>query len=165
MTVGVYVDVETLLLSAMEMGHRAGMTKPRVDLEHLLAKVGAGREVKIAHLYAVTVAGQPDNFAARMRKTGFKVHFKPKTPDEGLAVWMSDIVVQMVRDASQWDACVLCSGSGGFIGAVECLKREGKRVEVATFPDSASVDLVAMADRVWWLGQRDVYSGAVHGSA
>lgn len=57
-----------------------------------------------------------------------------------------ELAVDTIEKADTFSTAILVSGDGDFSYAVEKLKNKGKRVEVASFPDSTSSILTQVAD-------------------
>lgn len=156
--IGIYVDAPNLLPVATYHGHRHGMRKPRLDFVRLLQRASGGRETSRALLFLTQRQGdRRDSFAVRMRAAGYRLRVRRVRSGQQMESWESGIGMQILRDAAEWDVCVLCSGSGAFVPFVNQLRLQGKGVEVVAFPESVSEALAASASCWTRLGADDLF--------
>jgi len=62
----------------------------------------------------------------------------------------------MIRDAckDQYDKAILISGDGDFVQLVEYVKNENKVVEIYSFRELTSIDLINKSDKHFWIDKK-----------
>jgi uncharacterized LabA/DUF88 family protein len=140
-----------------------------LDYSVLLETAVNGRKLLRATFYIVEKQETDDSgvsggasgarsFVYNLNKFGYKVRSKPLTVHESLSAegervvshkgdWDTGIVVDMIRLADHVDACILVSGDGDYVEAVEYLQSEkGLRVEVVSAGQCTSQALLDVCD-------------------
>ena len=64
--------------------------------------------------------------------------------------------LDMIRDAckDQYDKAILISGDGDFVQLVEYVKNENKVVEIYSFRELTSIDLINKSDKHFWIDKK-----------
>ncbi len=140
-----------------------------LDYDILLKAAVNGRKLLRATFYIVEKQETDDSgasggasgarsFVYNLNKFGYKVRSKPLAVHESLSSegervvshkgdWDTGIVVDMIRLADHADTCVLVSGDGDYVEAVEYLQSEkGLRVEVVSAGQCTSQALLDICD-------------------
>ena len=143
--VGVFIDVQNLYYSAKNLYRK------KVNFGNILKEAVAGRQLIRAIAYVVrTETKEETPFFEALYNLGIETREKDlQIFYSGLkkADWDVGLTVDAIRLSSSLDAIVLVSGDGDYIPLVEYLqKSSGKRVEIATFGETASSRLVEVAD-------------------
>jgi len=145
----------------------------KIDFEKLV-KVLVGNRTLIRPFYYCAVPEKPAtkqvNFHRKMRYLGFQVvtkRLKKRSDSTGRTIFVEKGVdVALVTDMlsmafkNAYDVAILVSGDNDYVGAVEEIKRLGKRVEIASFEHNIkdntkfiSPDLKMIADKFISLDQ------------
>lgn len=68
------------------------------------------------------------------------------------------LALDMLRDAckNKYDKAILVSGDGDFAKLIDYVKRENKEVDVYTFKDLTSADLISKANKYFWIDKKTV---------
>ncbi len=138
--VGIFVDVQNMFYSARTL-HQS-----KVDYSKLLAELVNERRLVRAIAYVVQ---KPDvdqkAFLEAVRRAGYEVKVKELTVREDGSTrgdWDVGMTIDCLAMASRLDTVVLVTGDGDFAPLVEALKRYGCRVEVVSFEQSTSNELI-----------------------
>src|SRR3990167_8638884 len=143
--VGVFIDVQNLYYSAKNLFGQ------KVNFGNIVSEAVAGRKLIRAIAYVVrTETKEETPFFEALYNLGIETREKDlQIFYSGLkkADWDVGLTVDAIRLSSSLDVIVLVSGDGDYIPLVEYLQKStGKRVEVATFSETASSRLVEVAD-------------------
>ena len=127
----------------------------KIDIPKLVGKLVGDRFLVRPYFYcAIGVPPNPGQvkFHHRLKYCGITVVAKPlrkrgnKWVEKGVDVALvTDFLGMAFRNA--YDVAILVSGDKDLEGAIEEVKRLGKRVEVAAFEHSIGEDLKMLADR------------------
>lgn len=124
----------------------------KVNFSALYDRLSAGRRVANAVAFVVDNGGTAfDAFCETLRRSGWDVRIKkPKTFEDGTtkADWDMGIAMEAIERRDAAKTVVLVSGDGDFAPLVRQLKRFGKSVEVAAYPEALALELMNVADRV-----------------
>lgn len=138
--IGLFVDVQNMFYSARTL-HQS-----KVDYSKLLGELTNGRNLVRAIAYVVQ---KPDvdqkGFLEALRRAGYEVRVKElATRDDGSTRgdWDVGMTIDCLSLAQRLDTIVLVTGDGDFVPLVEALKRYGCRVEVVSFEQSTSNELI-----------------------
>jgi len=77
-----------------------------------------------------------------------KQHSISNYVQKGVDVGMVVLALTLI---DRYDTLILSSGDGDLLDMVEHLTRHGKRLELAVFKASVSVDLQSRADEIYWI--------------
>jgi uncharacterized LabA/DUF88 family protein len=118
----------------------------KVDYSKLLEElVGERRLVRcIAYVVQKPEVDQ-DAFLEALRRAGYEVKVRELTVrDDGSARgdWDVGITIDAMSMAAKLDTTILVTGDGDFVPLADALKREGCRVEIVSFEQSTSNDLI-----------------------
>jgi len=142
--VGVFVDVQNMYYSARNLYNS------KVDFEALLGEAGKGRKLVRAFAYAIESDTPGDeSFFELLEELGYEVKKKELKVYYGGAKkgdWDMGIAIDAMKMASKLDVVVLVTGDGDFSALVEHLKANGVKVEVIAFSESASKELIDVAN-------------------
>src|SRR6187431_245365 len=143
--VAVFVDVANIFYAAKAAG---------VDIDYvtLLKSAVAGRDFVRAYAYTGL---DPENenqrqFHAFLARSGYKVVSKDirKYGDGRIKANLDiELVVDLMRTATNLDIAVVVSGDGDFAPAIRAVQQQGVRVEVISFRGNTSSDLIEVADQ------------------
>jgi uncharacterized protein YoxC len=127
----------------------------KVNFAGLLPTLAAGRVVERAVAFVVDNGGTNfDGFCESLRRAGWDLRIKkPKRFADGTtkADWDMGIAMEAVEWVERTDRLVLVSGDGDFAPLLKFLKRRGRAIEVASFPEGLSGELPPLAERVHML--------------
>jgi uncharacterized LabA/DUF88 family protein len=143
--VAVFVDVANIFYAAKAAG-------ADIDYVTLLKSATAGRDFVRAYAYTGL---DPENenqrqFHAFLTRSGYKVVSKDirKYGDGRIKANLDiELVVDLMRTASNLDIAVVVSGDGDFAPAIRAVQQQGVRVEVISFRGNTSSDLIEVADQ------------------
>jgi uncharacterized LabA/DUF88 family protein len=143
--VAVFVDVANIFYAAKAAG-------ADIDYVTLLKSATAGRDFVRAYAYTGL---DPENenqrqFHAFLARSGYKVVSKDirKYGDGRIKANLDiELVVDLMRTASNLDIAVVVSGDGDFAPAIRAVQQQGVRVEVISFRGNTSSDLIEVADQ------------------
>jgi uncharacterized LabA/DUF88 family protein len=143
--VAVFVDVANIFYAAKAAG-------ADIDYVTLLKSAVAGRDFVRAYAYTGL---DPENenqrqFHAFLARSGYKVVSKDirKYGDGRIKANLDiELVVDLMRTASNLDIAVVVSGDGDFAPAIRAVQQQGVRVEVISFRGNTSSDLIEVADQ------------------
>ncbi len=143
--VAVFFDMSNLYFAAKDLGIRIDYTK-------LLEFLVNGRRLHRA--YAYMAVSHDDTtaipFLTWLRRNGFRVITKPlKRFSDGTTKGDLDmeLAVDVLTQAPYIDVAVIVSGDGDFTYLVDRAQRLGLRVEIASTPRYAAIELMEIADR------------------
>jgi len=148
--VGVFVDVQNMFYSARQLGGR-------LDFEKLLEVTVAGRRLVRAIAYVVTTPEvDQSKFVTMLRQKGYEVKTKElrkRIDGSAKGDWDMGMAIDIVRLSESLDVVVLVSGDGDFVDLVNLVKTKGPRVEVLSFDQNTSRDLIEAADAYYPIGE------------
>lgn len=149
--VGVFVDVQNLYYSAKNL------YSAKVNFGEVLKTAVADRQLIRALAYVIRADNVDEQkFFEALDKQGFEIKMKDLQVFYGgnkKGDWDVGVAIDAVRLSSKLDVAVLVAGDGDFIPLVNYLKNLGLIVEVIAFRESASTDLVTVADEFTDLSQ------------
>lgn len=149
--VGVFVDVQNMFYAAKDRFER------RVDYIKLLDLIVGPRELICAYAYIVQIPEiKQGNFISLLEHNGYTIRSKDlRLRGDGSAKgdWDVGIAVDVVSMLGTLDAVILASGDGDFCPLAELIKQQQKRIEVVAFEHNTSMDLQAMADQFFPIGE------------
>jgi uncharacterized LabA/DUF88 family protein len=138
--IAIFVDVQNMFYSAKTL-HQS-----KVDYRKLLEAVVAGRKLVRATAYVVQKADvDQSSFLEALRRSGFEVREKELTiRDDGSCKgdWKVEIALDAVSMEPKLDCVCLVTGDGDFAPLADTLAQRGCRVEVVSFEQSTSNDLL-----------------------
>ncbi|HEX5452142.1 MAG TPA: NYN domain-containing protein, partial [Candidatus Limnocylindrales bacterium] len=142
--VAVFIDVANIFYAAKAAG-------VDIDYVQLLKTATAGRDLVRAYAYT-GLDPENDNqkqFHSFLGRHGYRVVSKDirKYGDGRVKANLDiELVVDMMRTASNLDIAVVVSGDGDFAPAIRAVQDLGVRVEVISFRANTSSDLIDVAD-------------------
>ncbi|MFP4028232.1 MAG: NYN domain-containing protein [Candidatus Brocadiia bacterium] len=141
--VGIFVDVQNMFYSARTL-HQS-----KVDYSKLLGELVGGRQLIRSVAYVVQKPDvDQDAFLEALRRAGYEVKIRELTVrDDGSARgdWDVGITVDVMTMANRLDTIILVTGDGDFLPLVDAIKPKGCRVEIVSFDQSTSNDLIRAA--------------------
>ncbi len=124
----------------------------KVNFANILDHLRPGRHIERAVAFVVDNGGANfDGFCDSLRRAGWDLRIKkPKRFADGTskADWDMGIAVEAFEATERVERLVLVSGDGDFAPLIRHLRRRGRVVEVASFSEGLSSELVQVADRV-----------------
>ncbi len=149
--VGVFVDVQNMFYAAKDRFER------RVDYIKLLDLIVGPRHLMSAFAYIVQIPEiKQSNFISLLEHNGYTIRSKDlRLRGDGSAKgdWDVGIAVDVVSMLGSLDVVILASGDGDFCPLAELIKQQQKRIEVVAFEHNTSMDLQAMADQFFPIGE------------
>lgn len=149
--VGVFVDVQNLFYAAKDRYER------RVDLIKLLDLIVGPRQLLTAYAYIVQIPEiKQSNFISLLEHNGYTIRSKDlRLRGDGSAKgdWDVGIAVDVVSMLGSLDVVILASGDGDFCPLADLIKQQHKRIEVVAFEHNTSMDLQAVADQFFPIGE------------
>lgn len=149
--VGVFVDVQNMFYAAKDRFER------RVDYIKLLDLIVGPRDLICAYAYIVQIPEiKQANFISLLEHNGYTIRSKDlRLRGDGSAKgdWDVGIAVDVVSMLGSLDVVILASGDGDFCPLAELIKQQQKRIEVVAFEHNTSMDLQAMADQFFPIGE------------
>jgi uncharacterized LabA/DUF88 family protein len=149
--VGVFVDVQNMFYAAKDRFER------RVDYIKLLDLIVGPRQLVAAYVYIVQIPEiKQGNFISLLEHNGYTIRSKDlRLRGDGSAKgdWDVGIAVDVVSMLGMLDVVILASGDGDFCPLAELIKQQHKRIEVVAFEHNTSMDLQAMADQFFPIGE------------
>jgi uncharacterized LabA/DUF88 family protein len=143
--VGMFVDVQNMFYSAKSL-HQS-----KLDYSKLLEEVVQDRKLVRAIAYVVQ---KPDvdqsSFLEALRRSGYEVKKKDLVVrDDGTTKgdWNLGIALDVVSLTSKLDTIVLVTGDGDFVPLAHMVKAHGCRVEVVSFEQCTSNELMRACDQ------------------
>ena len=151
----VFIDGSNLFWAQKRWRQLANRPDYKMDIKKLVNKLVGDRFLVRPYFYcAIGVPPSPQQvkFHQKLRYSGITVVTKPlkkrgnKWAEKGVDVALvTDMLGMAFRNA--YDVAIVVSGDKDLEGAIEEVKRLGKRVEVASFEHSISEDTKLLADR------------------
>jgi len=143
--VGIFIDAQNLYHTAKHIYKR------KVNFANVVKDVLAGRSLVRAIAYVITTENEDEKaFLGALNKAGIETKSKDLQifyDGSKKADWDIGLAIDCVSMAPKLDAIVIISGDGDFVPLCEFLRyHHGVQVEVATFGQSASSSLKAVAD-------------------
>jgi len=142
--VGIFVDVQNMFYSAKSL-HQS-----KIDYSKLLEDIVRGRKLVRAIAYVVQ---KPDidqsGFLEALRRSGYEVKKKDLVVREdgtSKGDWNVGIALDAIALASKLDTAILVTGDGDFVPLANMLKTMGCRVEVVSFEQCTSSELMRACD-------------------
>ena len=142
--IGIFVDVQNMFYSAKSL-HQS-----KIDYSKLLEDIVRGRKLVRAIAYVVQ---KPDvdqsSFLEALRRSGYEVKRKDLVlREDGTSKgdWNIGIALDALAMASKLDTTILVTGDGDFVPLVHMLKTMGCRVEVVSFEQCTSNELMRVCD-------------------
>jgi len=142
--VGIFVDVQNMFYSAKSL-HQS-----KIDYSKLLEDIVRGRKLVRAIAYVVQ---KPDidqsGFLEALRRSGYEVKKKDLVVREdgtSKGDWNVGIALDAMALASKLDTAILVTGDGDFVPLAHMLKTMGCRVEVVSFEQCTSSELMRACD-------------------
>ncbi len=149
--VGVFVDVQNMFYAAKDRFER------RVDYIKLLDLIVGPRHLISAFAYIVQIPEiKQSNFISLLEHNGYTIRSKDlRLRGDGSAKgdWDVGIAVDVVSMLGSLDVVILASGDGDFCPLAELIKQQQKRIEIVAFEHNTSMDLQAMADQFFPIGE------------
>ncbi len=149
--VGVFVDVQNMFYAAKDQ------FEGRVDYIKLLDLIVGPRQLTAAYAYIVQIPEiKQFNFISLLEHNGYTIRSKDlRLRGDGSAKgdWDVGIAVDVVSMLGTLDVVILASGDGDFCPLAELIKQQHKRIEVVAFEHNTSMDLQAMADQFFPIGE------------
>ncbi|MXV78590.1 NYN domain-containing protein [Candidatus Poribacteria bacterium] len=129
----------------------------RVDYIKLLDLIVGPRHLISAFAYIVQIPEiKQSNFISLLEHNGYTIRSKDlRLRGDGSAKgdWDVGIAVDVVSMLSSLDVVILASGDGDFCPLAELIKQQQKRIEIVAFEHNTSMDLQAMADQFFPIGE------------
>jgi len=154
----IFVDGSNLLHSAMDAGNL------RIQYVKLKDKLTAGRTLVRPYFfgsYKEPISQRQQDFVKALRAMGYEVHMfstqMRKDSDGHIFFREKGVDVALVTEMlylcfnQAFDVCCLVGGDNDYVRAVEYVKRQGRRVEVASFRRNLGGKLQAVADKIIYL--------------
>jgi len=153
--IGIFVDVQNMFYSARTL------YQSKVDYGKLLEELVNGRKLVRAIAYVVQ---KPDvdqrGFLEALRRAGFEARVKELTVrDDGSTRgdWDVGLTVDALSLAHRLDTIVLVTGDGDFVPLANALKQRGCRVEVISFEQTTSNELIRNCDEFTAISQNVLF--------
>lgn len=143
--VGIFIDAQNLYHTAKHIYKR------KVNFANVVKDALAGRSLVRAIAYVITTENEDEKaFLGALNKAGIETKSKDLQvfyDGSKKADWDIGLAIDCVTMAPKLDAIVIVSGDGDFVPLCNYLRyHHGVQVEVATFGQSASSSLRAVAD-------------------
>ncbi len=143
--VGIFIDAQNLYHTAKHIYKR------KVNFANIVKDVLAGRSLVRSIAYVITTESEDEKaFLGALNKAGIETKSKDLQvfyDGSKKADWDIGLAIDCVTMAPKLDAVVIISGDGDFVPLCNYLRyHHGIQVEVATFGQSASASLKAIAD-------------------
>ncbi len=149
--VGIFADLQNLHYGARKQYGR------RIDYERLLNYVVAGRKLVKAIAYLIQPPGTDySRFIGWLRSLNFEVKSKPpqlRADGSTKSDWNMGLALDIFSLMDKLDVVIILSGDDDFVGLAETLQQRGLKVEVASFPETTTVNLRETADAYHPLGE------------
>ena len=143
--VGVFIDVQNMYYSARNLFDR------KVNFGNVVKKLVDKRQLIRAIAYVVsTKAGENKPFFDALIGMGIETkekELKEYFSGQKKADWDVGIAIDAVEAADSLDVIILVSGDGDYIPLVRHLQHRGKIVEVASFRETTSSELLEVVGR------------------
>lgn len=151
---GILVDVQNMYhTSKLAIG-------AKVSYERLIRLIKGERGLVRAFAYIVDSAVNQDNFINHLYAAGFDVRRKPmleRSDGSRKADWDVGITIDAVKLGAKCDVIALVSGDGDFVPLVDYLSSRGIRVELYSFYDYTSNNLIRHSDQFFPLTESIAY--------
>ncbi|MFW6457535.1 MAG: NYN domain-containing protein [Planctomycetota bacterium] len=138
--VGIFVDVQNMFYSARTL------RQSKVDYTKLLQELLGNRQLVRAIAYVVHKPEvDQEAFLEALRRAGYEIKIRELTlRDDGTARgdWDVGITIDAMTLAQKLDTIILVTGDGDFVPLADALKGYGCRVEIVSFEQSTSNDLI-----------------------
>jgi uncharacterized LabA/DUF88 family protein len=138
--VAIFVDVQNMFYSAK------ALYQSKIEYRKLLDYITRGRPLVRAVAYVVQKADvDQSGFLEALRRSGYEVKRKDLTIREDGSTkgdWKMEIALDAMVMEPKLDCVVLVTGDGDFVPLVVQLKARGCRVEVVSFEQSTSNELM-----------------------
>lgn len=122
----------------------------KVNFKNVLEQAVSGRQLVRAIAYGITTEeAHEEDFHDALSGQGFEVKTKPLQTFIGgqkKGDWDVGIATDVLRLEPKIDVAVLVCGDGDFVPMVDFAKEKGLRVEVISFRESTSKNLIDSAD-------------------
>lgn len=142
--VAVFVDIQNMYYSARSIFGK------KVNFRAILEDGVAGRQLVRALAYGITTEeAHEEDFHDALGKQGFEVKTKPLQTFIGgqkKGDWDIGIAMDILRLQPKIDVAILVTGDGDFIPLVHFAQEHGLRLELMSFRESTSSQLVTEVD-------------------
>ncbi|HUU69487.1 MAG TPA: NYN domain-containing protein [Planctomycetota bacterium] len=149
--VAILVDVQNMYYSARKI------YGSKLSFQKLLPTLLNNRRLVRAIAYVVEKEGaDQEKFYEVLRRTGFEIKRRDlivRSDGSRKGDWDMGIAIDAISMAEKVDVVVLVTGDGDFVALVNMLKSRGVRVEVASFRESTSENLMYAANEHYLLDQ------------
>ena len=141
--VAILVDVQNMYYSAKKIYNS------KISFQKLLPTLLNNRRLIRALAYTVEKEGSDqEKFYDVLRRTGFEIRSRDliiRSDGSRKGDWDMGIAIDAISLCEKVDVIVLVTGDGDFVALVNMLKSRGVRVEVASFRESTSENLMMAA--------------------
>lgn len=142
--VAIFVDVQNMYYGAKKF------RKSRLDFVALLKKAMRGRVLKRALAYVIENPElEQDKFFEKLVLSGYELRIKSlKQRLDGTTKgdWDMGLAIDAISIAQKVDVVVIVSGDGDFTDLCRYLQSKGVMVEVLSFEENTSQDLMDVTD-------------------
>jgi uncharacterized LabA/DUF88 family protein len=160
--IGIFVDTHNLFMSGRDQ------YQVKINYNKLLDLLADGRDIICARAYLMIKDMEgSEGFQTAIEKAGYDVLIKqmefreyqkkvnleeqPPIPTrtsyrKNVSNWDVGMSLDIVKWAPKLDTVVINSGNGVFVDVVKRLKNDAVRVEIASFRNSTSSELIKLAD-------------------
>ena len=157
-TVSILVDVQNMYYAARNLYNS------KLEFSKLLKLITRGRRLTRAIAYIVERPGmEQTKFVEVLRRNGFEVRKKmivERSDGSQRGDWNIGISLDAASISKHVDVVVLVTGDGDFVTLSDHLKALGNRVEIASFYETTSNDLIKASDHYHRLNERVLLPGA-----
>ncbi|MDE0961231.1 MAG: NYN domain-containing protein [Planctomycetota bacterium] len=155
--VAIFVDVQNMYYAARNI------FQSKLEFSKLLRHLLRGRVLARAMAYIVERPGmEQDKFIEVLRRNGYEVRKRvvgDRNDSTNRGDWNIGITLDVLSLSSKIDVAILVTGDGDFVPLVDRLSMEGVRVEIASFRETTSSDLLHTADQMHFLDERVLLTG------
>jgi uncharacterized LabA/DUF88 family protein len=142
---GVFIDAANLHASAQQRGSH-------LDYPSLLSWLAQGRSEMEVHIYTGVDPRNPAQcrFLRKLRKQGYRVVTKPvviHADGSRKANLDGKLIADMMAMCSRYETVLLLSGDGDFAPALEHIRHQGCRLEVAAYKPDTNSELIQIANQ------------------
>ncbi len=142
--VGLFVDVQNIFYGARQFN-------AKLNFDYLLKKAVGNRRLIRAIAYVV-LSSEVDQsgFLTMLQHKSYEVKSKAlrlRMDGSAKANWDIEMTIDILSYLDKFDVVVLVTGDGDFVPLVNILKTLGPIVEVYSFPQNTSKDLIESADK------------------
>jgi len=156
--VSILVDVQNMYYAARNLYNS------KLEFSKLLKLITRGRRLTRAIAYIVERPGmEQTKFVEVLRRNGFEVRKKmivERSDGSQRGDWNIGISLDASSISKHVDVIVLVTGDGDFVTLADYLRALGNRVEVASFYETTSNDLIRACDHYHRLNERVLLPGA-----